>query len=63
MFIYDPTCFSLTAIFRDHSNTAGRLQDHYITYYKIKYNYNNKTTEENYKIVNKNDNVYINQLR
>jgi hypothetical protein len=34
-----------------------------ITYYKTKYNYNNKTTEEKYKIVNKNDNVHINRFR
>jgi len=23
------TCFSLTAIIRDHSDAVGRLQDHY----------------------------------
>jgi hypothetical protein len=27
MFIYDATCFGLTAIFRGRSNTVGRLRD------------------------------------
>jgi len=28
--IYDPTWFSLPTILRDHSNTTGRLHDHYM---------------------------------
>jgi hypothetical protein len=49
MFVYDPICFSLTVILRDHGKTAGDYKTITCSNIEYEYNYGNKTAEEKYK--------------